>query len=187
MNKLEEIIPGVNTLWLPVLHQERHFNRLCIVLRSPEPFAMDLSPKHFKEKCPEFQNQVVVDLGAGRTSHGYKLAVAAGAKGYVGVEPIHAEILSSDLRGEQEIPWCVIPQDMYHFLRRVPKDSVSIISTGVEYLPEGYDEFSEREIERVLHPEGACFVYGSSLRPNLKRTGVEVGALSGYNCAKFTK
>ncbi|MEI7424743.1 MAG: hypothetical protein WCK10_01340 [Candidatus Staskawiczbacteria bacterium] len=107
-----------------------------------------------------FENQTVVDLGAGSRPSGYLLSQLLGAKAYVGVEICgintaslenNSEILNTyidwvkkndvyrlnkcaeiipDLYASK-IPYSIVNQDMLSFLKRLPDNSVSITMGGV--------------------------------------------------------
>lgn len=108
-----------------------------------------------------FRDQILVDLGAGNTSNGFKLATIFNAKGYIGVETSHSKELAKAIEAESPtIPYEVVNEDMVHFLRRLPHESVSVLASGIDYsiIQEGgrMREIGTR-IEEVLHMQG-CFV-----------------------------
>jgi hypothetical protein len=106
--------------------------------------------------------QVLLDLGAGTTPNGYLLTSEFGIIGYVGVEANHADILVRHMPsdGTATVPSEIVSEDMLHFLRRVPENSVSVMAAGIDCIIVPDVQLMsdiEKEIKRVLHPEG-CFV-----------------------------
>ena len=126
---------------------------------------------------------ILIDLGA-RDCDGYFLAKEFGARGYIGVDKFHCKnpnILnqedgqlwgSRELKNKSDIPYTVVQEDMLDFLKRLPDNSVSILTTGVEVGIEGkFARLVEKEIERVLDPKGAYITFFSKFEPKgLKRT-----------------
>lgn len=118
------------------------------------------------------KDQIVVDLGAGNM-YGYATALGGGARGYVAIDKFY------DLAGEYRNPervrefvdkkwplYCrdkeLIPaaaeqDDMLSFLKRLPDNSVSIISSGHIFLFGDDGEYVmelKKEMLRVLSPSG---------------------------------
>jgi len=141
----------------------------------------------FDDALSHFQDQIVVDLGAGNTFVSYYIMTLIGAKGYVGVDKFHVDTLKSHLKykdfkkyakdefakkhmGEVKfIPASVVKEDMLTFLKRLPSDSVSIFTSGVDshVIPNNeYRNAVEQEMARVLHPKGACVSFDSAFHPN---------------------
>ena len=57
-------------------------------------FAEDLLLNdEYRRDLSRLKDQVVVDLGAGELPDGYLIALASGARGYIGVEPFYADML----------------------------------------------------------------------------------------------
>ena len=123
----------------------------------------------------------VIDLGAGSCNVGYKIANILNSKGYVGVEPYHyLQLVSAIVEGDttddaqkakrwqkysktlkssnpRQIPFNVVAEDAFRFLKRLPDLSVGILSFGTDNLiinNTGYIESVKAEINRVLHPKG---------------------------------
>ncbi len=182
---VEELIPGIK----PEIEGARVGFR---GLDNDNTYVNDLlrtveSKPEFSKFFKDFQGQIVVDLGAGAESSDYKVIMATGARAYVGVEPNFIKFLSSDiaelLKDESKktesaaIPAAVVESDALTFLRRLPDKSVSVFSsgTGAEVLLEDYDYIDEvsKEIERVLHPNGAFVGYSSSFELNPKNFELE--------------
>lgn len=149
-----------------------------------------------------FKGQIVVDLGMGKTLSGYYLAALGGAKGYVGVEKyglessqVRAEFASLDPNknlGQQikkylptsmfyinesdnpdPIPASFEEGDMIDFLRRLPRNSVSIICSGIQVFDRAikthFDELMHPELVRVLSPGGILVFCGQTYdMPDLK-------------------
>lgn len=120
-----------------------------------------------------FKDQVVVDLGAGNMN-GYLAAMEGRASGYVGVDKF-TDLTgfykdpkfvreSADKRGSTKekalIPVATVQEDMLIFLRRLPDNSVSIISSGLTFLIENeiYVDEVKKEMGRVLSPNGFLVV-----------------------------
>lgn len=131
-------------------------------------------PRESVGRC--FENQIVVDLGAGNM-YGYYASVHGKAKGYIGVDKFRD--LSTSYRepkkvqemvdkfwgyplGEKRplIPVAIEVEDMLTFLRRLPDNSVSIISSGHFQLIQNQEYIDEvgKEMERVLIPDGLLVV-----------------------------
>lgn len=122
----------------------------------------------------KFKNQVVVDLGAGNF-YGYEAAVIGEAKGYVAVDKYNdlsrmyadpkevkdrMDDNDSFAKGRDIIPAAVELDDMLSFLRRLPDNSVSIISSGqIDVIDnQKYREEVRKEVARVLSDEGFLIV-----------------------------
>lgn len=122
-----------------------------------------------------FRNQIVVDLGAGITDLGYKLATLADAKAYVGVESHNANYLRAalhtcsklkNIRGKKPIPYSALDLDMLSFLRCVKDDSISMIGAGIDDFVIHDGEYGgplNDEIERTLSPTGGFLSIKSEL------------------------
>jgi hypothetical protein len=122
----------------------------------------------------------VIDLGAGNNNIGYKIANLLNSKGYIGVEPYHyIELANSIIEGDatddtqearrwkkysktlkssnpRQIPFNVVAEDAFSFLKRVPDLSVGLMSFGTDDLivdNTDYIEAVKEEIKRVLHPD----------------------------------
>jgi hypothetical protein len=106
-----------------------------------------------------FENKIVVDLGAGKTTLGYSMALMAGAKAYVGVDSHNANSLGRFLNGNHNdsMTYSVVDLDMLSFLRCVKDDSISMIAAGIDdyVIHDGeYTNPLNKEIKRTLHPNG---------------------------------
>lgn len=136
-----------------------------------------------------FSGQVVVDFGSGDSVNGYFLALLFGAKGYVGVDSFHSERLKNHLTHhgslkifnsvcphdydtssrpelKELIPASVIADDMLSFLKRLPDNSVSIFTFGIDnnVIPDRkYREAAAKEIPRVLNESGVYLTYESDI------------------------
>jgi hypothetical protein len=130
-----------------------------------------------------FKDQVVVDLGAG-SAEGYYYAALAKAKGYIAVDKYcrdEGQIPYSFFKFLEEhfstcflkklasvvkpIPGVEVSQDMLTFLQRLPDNSVSILTSGIDdcVLPnDDYRYAVEKEIKRVLDPNGVHINHFSS-------------------------
>ena len=121
-----------------------------------------------------FNDQVVVDCGAGPRGYGYILAERFGAKAYIAVEPHHSEALGNDVLRIQSsgwdrtIPVAIVPSDMRAALSRIPSDSSSILLFGIDFSVVGSEDYfadCSEKIGHVLHPNGVlaigCLLYTS--------------------------
>lgn len=122
---------------------------------------------------PFFKGRVVVDLGAGDAG-GYYLARECHAKGYISVDKfrhpfVDYRIQESLFHGgskAQNIPFAVVMEDMLEFLRRLPAESVSILTSAVTVgIRREYAHQVEDEIVRVLDPQGAYITHFSEFTP----------------------
>ncbi len=148
--------------------------------------------------CKGLRDKVVVDLGAGGGVAGYEFARIAGARGYVGVEPFFAQKLLRELdkyikrepeefNDKKHIPVSVVCEDMLKTLRRIPSNSVSLISGVIdEFVMEDCDNYIievGNEINWVLHPFGSYINYGSIFYPR----NLNVEEISEEKLTKFFK
>lgn len=132
--------------------------------------------RFYDRNLDRFNNQIVVDLGAGKHSYAYRIAKLLEARAYVGIEPYWASELEESLSEEDEkspdnaLLWAVVPAGMLHFVDRIPDDSVSFFAFGIDgmiLLDHGYSYSVNRLLSRVLHPDGAAFFWQSTaLRVN---------------------
>lgn len=145
------------------------------------------------------KDQIVIDLGCtGSPKQSYLIASIFGAKGFVGVDAYDnptsyfqdktktetIEMIKNKLDGYEEseednkpeikpIPGAGEQEDMLSFLKRLPDNSVSIITSGIdEYVlhtftgeNEGLVDEIEKEIQRVLSSDGIYVSYQSVFRP----------------------
>lgn len=164
------------------------------------PFSTDVIDHydyHAREALDKFRGQIVVDLGAGWSGLGYFLAELSEARGYIGVEAFWPDRLEEFLRegrftfhrdsenaGCEKIPVAIAPEDMLTFLRRLPDHSVSVFASGIDSLiiPQKYLREVTKEIERVLHPDGAFIMNESVLHSNnLHCEDIRIGKREGVN------
>ncbi len=127
-----------------------------------------------------FKDKIVVDLCAGWTPYGYIFAALYGAKGYVGVDKYDSEALLEQLDeidkalkklknksngyiniSKEQLrptPAAIVNEDVLSFLERLPKDSVSFLSSGnigVFTDSDGkYVRSCNEQISRALNPNG---------------------------------
>ena len=138
-----------------------------------------------KKAFDSFDDQIIIDLGAGRTAWPYRiLAMPRSPKAYIGVDASeqNADALWHDIGSEQvefangnrtasesAPPAAVVAEDILTFLRRLPDNSVSIFMGGVDRLlihDQGYWDSMSKEIERVLSSEGGYIALaGSHVEP----------------------
>ncbi len=144
--------------------------------RSTELFEIVKEGSEFlKELKERFSGKVLVDLGCGQSSSGYKLACILGSKGYVGIDSNGVDIygikhlVNSKLDKEkpeketsdwQPIPYSLVIEDALSFLRRVPDNRVCVSTFGIDgmVMYEASREYVDQscdEITRVIDPDGA--------------------------------
>ena len=137
---------------------------------------------YLEEVKKYFKNQIVVDLGCGTDLSMYRVCCISESKGYIGVDKEYVptlahKLLSNDiwekhdkelikisetikprLNYERKVPAALAYEDALTFLKRLPDDSVSISASGldIDVIPNNEKtQEIEKEIERVLHKEGA--------------------------------
>jgi hypothetical protein len=124
-------------------------------------------------------DQLLVDLGAGKSADGYRLARIAGARGYIGIEAffedelmarVEQEIFSAGNEEKRRIPASIISEDMLHALQRFPPHSVSVLASAIDVLvmhqSPTYLEKVGDEIVRILHPKGIFIKFESDISPS---------------------
>jgi len=148
-------------------------------------------------------NTILVDLGA-NSCNSYFLARALGARGYIGVDKFNpgeeddfneaysTELWEKKLKNKNNVPLAVVQEDMLTFLKRLPDNSVSILTTGIQIGIKGnYSSQVEREIARVLDPKGAYLTYASVFEPKeLKKEEPQIQGQTdevSHTFFKFTK
>ena len=118
-------------------------------------------------RLKNWENQIIVDLGAGSSKHGLMLADVFKAKAYIGVEPFFYNQLERNLGFmNTKIPCAVEREHMRSFLRRLPDDSVSVFVSGIDDAIVDNDDYLTEvasEITRVLHPKGLFLSHGSNV------------------------
>ena len=151
------------------------------------------------ERSVSFKNQLVIEIGAGCFHFGYALAELLEARAYIGVEPFFADHLIRNInqyaskRSIKRIPYTVVPEDILTFLRRIPDGLVSIFAFGIEKCileDKHYRSNVEKEIFRVLHPEGGFLAASSDLNVSnlcterfvIKRKSQQNKSLSDQGC-----
>jgi hypothetical protein len=118
----------------------------------------------------------VVELGAGMMPFGYALAVHAGAKNFVAVEPFYgdrqemaqAAYVEDSLSDASRIPRKVEPVDMLAYLEKEADNLLTIVACGIEdcILPgPDYRKKVEGEIERTLEEDSFFLSSHSDLLP----------------------
>lgn len=94
--------------------------------------------------------------------------------------------IDSHLNGKH-LPVALVAEDMVSALRRLPKDSVSVMTAGLDKCiiwEDEYAELAEKEIDRVLHPSGAYLAICSRLVP---KKLIKDPSFEGNGFMKFTK
>jgi hypothetical protein len=89
---------------------------------------------------------------------------SAYSEGFLQSEEIEKTIDSA--MGTEMIPASIIQDDFLSFLKRLPDDSVSVFTFGIDsnIIPdEGYRQEISREIQRVLSQKGAYLTYTSDI------------------------
>ncbi|MFZ5955680.1 MAG: hypothetical protein ACOYT4_04600 [Nanoarchaeota archaeon] len=150
----------------------------CLKWRTYEfPFeSLNKMPKWYEFVKGNPSNQVLIDLGCGQNYYGYKIAKLCGFNAYVGVDKVADKRYNVKVGGREKVPDSIrslgfdfeerIPQEeipsvfvqegMLTFLRRLPSESVSLMTNGVDdNIIEGkYRENVKKEIYRCLSPNG---------------------------------
>lgn len=167
-------------------------------------------PEMFKKFQEKFSEVTIVDLGAGggnydNSSTGYFIASMLKAKGYVGVEPFNwrdifksfltsDDIMYADVGGIDEkwvnnvepIPFNIVVDDAVSFLKRLPDESVFLLSAGLRDVVSdiSYGNELSQEMLRVLKKHGICLANNSWLpegftENNLTEESKEVKKIRG--------
>lgn len=167
-------------------------------------FADELGgPKENSLLANGLQGQIVIDLGAGNI-HGYLASIAGKAKGYVAVDKYQdlsdlyrdpkkvsetiKETYLLQAQGKLAIPAAVEKEDMLTFLRRLPSNSVSIISSGHFGLFQNdrYIDEVQKEMDRVLSPDG-FLIWNDGIPPDINREEEIPQACAGGRIRVFVK
>ncbi|MGA3021124.1 MAG: hypothetical protein ABSD68_04215, partial [Candidatus Micrarchaeales archaeon] len=124
------------------------------------------------------KDQLLVDLGAGVSADGYRFAMIAGARGYIGIEAFFAdrlmarvkqEIFTAGTEGQRCIPASIISEDMLHALQRFPPHSVSVLASAIDNFlmwdDPAYLKKVGNEASRILHPKGTFITFASDITP----------------------
>ncbi len=131
----------------------------------------------------KFEDQVVVDLGAGRYPFSYLAIQDSGARAYIGVEPntpawllggISNYGLIEGYKARRKIPAAIASEDMLKFVKRLPDNSVSFFASSIDeiILPdEKYRARISDEVKRALNPQGACITFG--MKPAINPVGIK--------------
>lgn len=188
---IQEIIPGIN---LGEVNPPVPSSGFPCVICFADGLVHDLEAIEAAGVHSGFNNQVVVDLGAGEYVFTYGIVASRGARAYVandfhhetGIEAFRKGLdlrayniglkknfpNSSSLRVRKPIPTAARREDMLSFLCRLPSDSVSILLSGIDSNILTEDPFVEAlgvEMTRVLNPRGALLAYCSKvITPKLK-------------------
>lgn len=167
-------------------------------------------PEMFRKFQERFSEVTIVDLGAGggnyeNSSTGYFIASMLKAKGYVGVEPfnwrdIFKSFLTSDgvmyadvggidekwVNNVEPIPFNIVVDDAVSFLKRLPNESVFLLSAGLRDVVSdtSYGNELRQEMLRVLKNHGICLANNSWLpegfsENNLTEESKEVKKIRG--------
>jgi hypothetical protein len=196
ITRINELVPGINTENLISLDNfpksipappERYDKRVLEGSDMDNTFSRHIisylakilkeDPQKFEKIKEKFIDTVIVDIGAGSGTNGRRIARRLGAKGYIGVEPFNwkdlfRKNLTEEISGE--IPFNLVIEDGLTFLRRLPDDSVSLLSAGIADEIIGNDDYlSELEVEmlRVLKKGGVCMVSNSAVPQGLYTKG----------------
>jgi hypothetical protein len=145
-----------------------------------ELVRMLLGDEKFAAFCAPLKDTIVVDIGTGDNVESYRAAVLCEARGFVAVEPLVFEgtraafdKLERESQGRNRIlykpriPYALVSQDGFGFLRRLPPRSVSVIMNG---------------IDPIIIPSVA---YRIALRESIQRVLANEGAFISYNCIGF--
>jgi len=142
-------------------------------IKSGQPFSDYGTNPHKEiakyESFQKFKDQIVFDLGSGEfPGHVYSFLSKVGARGYIGVEAFNFEKARKNLEEDAhyykekkcfdyDLPFHIIDSDMLTVLKRIPDNSASFITSGIdwaiikdgEYFKECMDLISQK-----LHPKG---------------------------------
>lgn len=95
--------------------------------------------REIRKLLQRLSDGVVVDLGAGVKSTGYYFAHQHRAAGYIGVEPAHPADLQKEVQTQADriksrpaTPFVVVAENMLAFLKRLPDDSATIITSNID-------------------------------------------------------
>ena len=130
-----------------------------------------------KEALKRFDGEIVIDLGAGKNTDGYRIAELGKAESYVAVETINFDDLKDILTyfrtkeraDETLLPYTIVPEDMLSFLKRLPNKSVSVFAGGISediIVNKEYLRNVAKEISRVLSDRGAFISTSSEIHPD---------------------
>lgn len=130
----------------------------------------DRNPAYLEKVKPYFEGKIVVDIGAGRSANGYKIAKQLGCKAYIAVEPYYAKSLMRKFSNvkDKDMPLAVTSDDALTFLKNIPDNSVSIMTFGTDGLMLRDAEYNHKlgkEIARCLSKDGAFLSSESVLVP----------------------
>ena len=173
--KIEELVPGIN---LEGLKEEKPGYYSAKLTYPTNTLGMDTpysagflgKGKERREKIKELQkfvkDRVVVDLGAGRYGAVYEMSCLAEARGYIGIELYRPHQLYHTLthlsaeHGNNKVPACVVGEDMRAFLKRLPDNSVCIVSFGIDGdilgdMSDADHKELREQVSRVIHNNSA--------------------------------
>jgi hypothetical protein len=196
-NSLERILPGIDlheltrdslgVYYAPQLPETNDFddNFLGLVAgRVIRPVSEN--EKRNQEKLRSLvAGRVLLDMGAGAFSNGYRVAEALGSKAYVGIEPFVGRKLHETIRhdnevslvskGQPHIPFAVVKEGILSFLKRLPDNSACVLTSGIDvFVLRGFEETSgrdsdygelEKELARVIGIDGVQISYSSDVHP----------------------
>ncbi len=113
-----------------------------------------------------FQDQLVMDLGAGSSAIGYQVARDLGARGYIGVEFCFAPKLAGAIEAlpqeEKTIPRSIVYDSIENVLNALPRQSVSFIISGIDDTFPNFKKLQSAlaaTLPSALHTRGACLLY----------------------------
>ena len=172
---IESIIPGIKPPFPLTSRAEYDLyfpDNPLYPLGTAEDISGGLNRPELQNFFKPFEGQIVVEIGSGPYISGYKVALFCKARAYVGVEPYEfVKNLKKGLKKAEEvlgssspqIPRTAVQADALSFLKRLPGKSVSVFASQLEsIMKEKYEIAVAKEIQRVLHPEGAFIQYDST-------------------------
>jgi len=187
---IESLVPGARTDGLALVRPGLYVGESAYpedTRDDPQPISVTILKRltdnasdmsaYLHELSGYVRGKAVVDLGAGKTANGYRLALLLGAKGYIANEGTHFSELrdvlaAARLSNSRSLPACVVGEDMRKFMERFPDDSVAVFAFGIDgYIldnklkipPEGVHDLA-KNISRSLASEGAYIGSDTSLR-----------------------
>lgn len=203
---VREIVPGIDVNGLVPLEAiaEGRIPRYEYGAYSPYGLAAhanSIRPVILKKagQLGKLREQVLVDLGAGAHADGFRIAQAAEARAYIGVEPHFARGLYERLQdvvpnADLGVLASISNDHMLAFLKRLPPDSVSVLIAGIDDFvvrDQSYLKQVGREIARVLHPDGAYISDRNFIRPTgdqrIRQVGEGLLGVSKRNIAVYVK
>ena len=101
-----------------------------------------------------FNGKVVIDIGPGDNTGGYKIAEMLGARAYIAVEPYFANNLvrelSDKINADEKLPYVVLNTDASNALSSMIEGSANIMSIGTDSTMIR-DKDYRKQVNKLLH------------------------------------